>query len=117
MTDRYLTINLQPDWKAALGATAQSAKAQTYQGEVLSFESPSHFFGRLNEKRWAVVLAALGKGEMPVRDLAHVVGRNVQRVREDVVVLAELGVLECTDSGGVLCPYASVHIDMRLEAA
>jgi len=117
MKDRYLTINLQPDWKAALRATAQAAKAQTYQGEVLSFESPSHFFGRLNEKRWAVVLAALGKGEMPVHELARVVGRDAKRVREDVMVLAELGLLECMGSGGVLCPYASVHIDMRLEAA
>jgi len=95
--------------------TAQAAKAQTYQGEVLSFESPGHFFGRLNEKRWAVVLAALGTGEMPVRELARAVARDAKRAREDVEVLAELRLLKHTDSGGVLCLYSSVHVDVYLE--
>jgi hypothetical protein len=38
-------------------------------------------------------------------------------VHEDVVILAELGLLERTASGGVLCPYSSMHIDMHLKAA
>jgi hypothetical protein len=33
------------------------------------------------------------------------------------VVLAELGLLERTEAGGVLCPYISMHIDMYLKAA
>ena len=46
MTERYLTITLQPDWKGALRAIGQAAaKADAYQGEVLNFESPGHFFG------------------------------------------------------------------------
>jgi predicted transcriptional regulator len=45
------------------------------------------------------------------------VDRDVKRVHEDVVVLADLGLLERTDSGGVVCPYTSMHIDMHLEAA
>jgi predicted transcriptional regulator len=117
MTDRYLTITLQPDWKGALRAMATAAQAETYQGEVLNFESPGHFFGRLTEKRWEIVRAAQGKGEMPVRELARAVGRDVKRVHEDVVVLAALGLLERTEGGGVLCPYASLHIDMHLKAA
>ena len=36
---------------------------------------------------------------------------------QDVVILAELGLLERTASGGVLCPYSSMHIDMYLKAA
>lgn len=117
MTDRYLTITLQPDWKGALRAMAQAAKKETYQGEVLNFESPGHFFGQLSEKRWEIVRAAQGKGEMSVRELARAVGRDVKRVHEDVVVLAELGMLERTESGGVICPYSSMHIDMYLKAA
>jgi hypothetical protein len=38
-------------------------------------------------------------------------------VHEDVVILAELGLLERTESGGVLCPYSFMHIDMYLKAA
>jgi predicted transcriptional regulator len=117
MTDRYLTITLQPDWKGALRAMAQAAKADEYQGEVLNFESPGHFFGQLSEKRWEIVRAAQGKGELSVRELARAVGRDVKRVHDDVVILAELGMLERTESGGVICPYSSVHIDMYLKAA
>jgi predicted transcriptional regulator len=117
MTDRHLTITLQSDWRGALRAAAKSAKASTYQGEVLNFETPAQFFGQLTEKRWNLVRAAQGKGQLPVRELARMVDRDVKRVHEDVVVLADLGLLERTDSGGVVCPYTSMHIDMHLEAA
>ncbi|MBP6007972.1 MAG: hypothetical protein KA740_09745 [Rhodoferax sp.] len=117
MTERYLTITLQPDWKGALRAIAKTAKADKYKGEVLNFESPGHFFGQLSEKRWEIVRAAQGKGELSVRELARAVRRDVKRVHEDVVILAELGLLERTASGGVLCPYSSMHIDMYLKAA
>lgn len=117
MTDRHLTITLQPDWKGALRVMAKAAQADEYQGEVLNFESPGHFFGRLSEKRWEIVRAAQGKGELSVRELARSVGRDVKRVHEDVVVLAELGMLDRTEGGGVICPYSSMHIDMYLKAA
>ncbi len=117
MTDRYLTITLQPDWKGGLRAAAQAAKAGTYQGEVLNFETPAQFFGQLTERRWDIVRRAQGKGELSVRELARLVDRDVKRVHEDVVTLADLGLLERTDSGGVVCPYTSMHIDMYLKAA
>jgi predicted transcriptional regulator len=66
----------------------QAAKADKYQGEVLNFKSPGHFFGQLSEKRWEIVRAA--QGELSVRELARVVGRDVKRVHEDVVILAGL---------------------------
>ncbi len=117
MTERYLTITLQPDWKGALRALGRTPVTGTYQGEVLNFESPAHFFGQLSEKRWEIVRAAQGQGELSVRELARTVGRDVKRVHEDVLILAELGMLERTANGGVLCPYTSMHIDMYLKAA
>ena len=117
MKNRYLTITMQPDWQGALRAAGKSAKADTYQGEVLNFESPGHFFGRLTEKRWEIVRACQGKGELSVRELARIVGRDVKRVHDDVVILAELGLVERTESGGVFCPFTSMHIDMYLKAA
>jgi predicted transcriptional regulator len=117
MTERYLTITMQPDWKGALRSMANAAKKESYQGEVLNFESPGHFFRQLTEKRWEIVRAIQGKGELSVRELARAVGRDVKRVHEDVVVLSELGLLERTKEGGVLCPYSSMHIDMYLMAA
>lgn len=114
---RNLTITLDQDWKGALRAAGKRAKATTYQGEMLNFESPGAFFAHLTERRWQIVRVLQGRGETPVRELARLLGRDVKRVHEDVTVLTDLGLLERTDIGGVICPYASVHIDMRLQAA
>ena len=117
MTQRNLTITLQPDWKTAIRAVGVAAKADTYQCEVLNFETPAQFFGQLSAKRWDIVRSAQGKGEMSVRELARVVDRDVKRVHDDIVILAELGLLERTEGGGVSCTYTSIHIDMYLQAA
>ncbi len=47
----------------------------------------------------------------------RVVDRDVKRVHEDVVILAELGLLERTEGGGVSCPFTSMHIVMYMQAA
>lgn len=117
MTHRTLTITLQPDWKAALRRAGRRAAQSSYQGEVLNFESAGAFFGRMTERRWALVHALQGQGEIAVRELARRVQRDVKRVHEDVVELLELGLVERVDGGGVLCPFDSVHIDMELRAA
>ena len=117
MSARYLTITLQPDWKGALRAAAMASQQKSYQGEVLNFETPAQFFSQLSDKRWELVRKAQGKGPMSIRELARVVGRDVKRVHEDVVILTQLGVLERTEDAGVVCPYASMHIDMHLQAA
>ncbi len=117
MTERYLTITLEPDWKASLRALAPAVKTNRYQGEVLNFESPGHFFGQLTQKRWEIARAAQGKGEISIRQLARLVGRDVKRVHEDVGVLTQLGLLEQSESGAVVCPYVSMHIDMHMKAA
>ena len=113
---RTLTITLQPDWRSALRAAGKRAQARTYQGEVLNFESPAAFFSRLTERRWDLVRALQGQGELAVRELARRVERDVKRVHEDVQVLAELGLVERTESGAVECPFTEVHIDMYLMA-
>jgi predicted transcriptional regulator len=114
-TGRTLTITLQPDWRAALRQAGKKAEATSYQGETLNFETPGAFFGRLTERRWALVTALLGQGTLAVRELARRVGRDVKRVHEDVQVLADLGLVERDEAGGVLCPYADVHIDMHVQ--
>ena len=110
---RHITITLKPDWQEALRAS-RPTKAE-YQGEVLNFETPGQLFGRLTEKRWAIIQAAQGKGEIAVRELARAVGRDVKRVHEDVIALADLGLLERTQTGGLVCPFSVIHIDMQLR--
>lgn len=115
-TKRTLTIRLQADWRAALRQAGAKAKARSYRGEVLNFESPAAFFGKLTERRWELVRALQGQGPLAVRELARRVDRDVKRVHEDVGVLVELGLAE-RESQGVLCPFATVHIDMEMRAA
>ena len=61
--------------------------------------------------------ALQGQGALSVRKLARRVARDVRRVHDDVGMLAELGLVERTDSGGVVCTFEAVHIDMRLTAS
>lgn len=39
MEKRILTITLQADWKATLRAAGKAAQKDSYQGEILNFES------------------------------------------------------------------------------
>jgi len=118
---RTLTITLHPDWAGALRQA--SAKAQRglsgkgYQGEMLNFESPGVFFGRLTERRWELVRALQDEGACGVRELARRVGRGVRRVHEDASILAELGLIEKDAKGKLSCPYKDIHVDMHLHQA
>ena len=117
MEKRTLTITVQPDWKAALRAAGKAAQAETYQGEALNFESPDVFLGRLTALRWSLVRQIMSAGDVSIRELARRAGRDVRRVHDDVRVLAELGLIERTTSGGVRCPFADIHLDMHLQRA
>ncbi len=114
-TRRSLTITLTPDWRAALRQAGKAGQADRYQRETLNFASPGAFFGKLTERRWALVTTLLGQGAMAVRELARRAGRDVKRVHEDVQALTELGLCERDDAGGVLCPFFDVHIDMHVH--
>ena len=115
MENRTLTITVQADWKNALRAAAQSAQAPSYQGETLNFETPELFLGKLTTRRWTLLRLTLGLGEISVRELARRSGRDVKRVHEDITVLAELGLVERTASGGVYCPFSDIHVDLHLR--
>ena len=117
MTQRTLTISQSADWRTGLRKAARAARSGGYAGEVLNFESPAQLFGQLSDKRWELVRLAQGKGPLTVRELARLAQRDVKRVHEDVVALAGLGLFERTASGGVLCPFNSIHVDFLLEAS
>ena len=117
MNERYLTIKLCPNWKSKLRLTAQLSGQSIYQGEELNFESPAQFFSQLTEKRWELVRLAQGKKPLTMRALARLVGRDVRRVHEDVMVLLHLGLLERIDKVGVICPFTNIHIDIHLKAS
>ncbi len=117
MAKRTLTITVTQDWRNALRAAGRAAQAAHYQGEHLNFESPADFFARLSARRWALVQLLVGAGEVPEGELARRAGRGVTQVQEDVVNLEDLGLVERTSRGTVLCPFADIHVDMHLREA
>lgn len=118
MEERRLTITIDADWQSALRKTGRTAFAATsYQGEKLNFETPEAFFSRLTSRRWALINALQGAGEVPVRELARRLQRDVKRVHEDAAELVNLGLIERTERGGLVCPYADIHMDMHMRRA
>ena len=115
---KYRLVYVKSGRRAALRAAARNAfAADAHQGETLNFETPAAFFSRLTEKRWAMLYALQGAGEVPVRELARRLERDVKRVHEDAGVLVELGLLERTERGGLVCPFDDIHVDMHLKRA
>jgi predicted transcriptional regulator len=116
--ERTLTITINPDWRAFLAGASkralEGAQSGTYQGERLNFESPAAFFGQLTELRWNVVREMLGTGRVGVRALARRLDRDVRRVHQDAHALIDLGILEQDEDGGLICPFADIHINMHL---
>jgi predicted transcriptional regulator len=86
------------------------------QGAHISFASVEQLWQTLTRKRWEILQAMTGQGEMAIREVARRVGRDVKAVHGDVVALIEAGVIRKT-AGGVTFPYDSVHVDFTLTKA
>lgn len=93
---------------AALGGDAQEAR--------ISFPSVEVLWSVMTAKRWAILQAMAGKGEMTYRAVASLVGRDVKAVHDNIAALIEAGIVEKSESGRLLFPYDEVHVDFRLKA-
>jgi predicted transcriptional regulator len=111
-------IEINPDWKAALRTGAkgirQAAKSGRVQQATFSYASPELLFSEISPKRWGVLEAA---GEMSLRELARRLERDVKSVHRDVHALLDIGLLEKTESGKIVCPFDKVRVDFTLEQA
>lgn len=116
MAERTLTIQIQSDWRSALRTAAREASDATgYLGEQLNFETLATFFGYLTVRRWAILETLMRAGELALPELARQVECNLELIDEDLRVLTELGLIERTATGGVVCPFADIRIDVRLR--
>jgi predicted transcriptional regulator len=86
------------------------------QGDHISFASVDLLWRTLTRKRWELLAAMTGQGELSIREVARRVGRDVKAVHGDVHALLAAGVLRRT-AGGMAFPYDAVHVDFRLTTA
>ena len=114
-------IEINPDWKAALRAGAkgmrQAAKSGRVQQFTFSYASPELLFSEISPKRWGVLEAMSGAGEMSLRELARRLERDVKSVHRDAHALLATGLLEKTERGKIVCPFDKVRVDFTLEQA
>jgi predicted transcriptional regulator len=85
------------------------------QGAHLSFETVEQLWRTLSPKRWDILKAMTGQGELSIRDVARRVGRDVKAVHSDVTGLILAGVIE-RGARGVYFPYDAVHVDFMVQA-
>lgn len=94
-------------------AAAFQGKAQ---GEFISFTSVELLWKVLTAKRWEILRAMTGQGELAIREVARRVGRDVKAVHGDVTALVNAGVLDRAEDG-IVFPYDAVHVDFTLRTA
>ena len=86
-------------------------------GEFISFASVELLWKVLTVKRWEILQAMTGQGEMTIREVARRVGRDVKAVHSDIAALLKAGIFDRTESGRVVFPYDAVHVDFTLIKA
>ena len=86
-------------------------------GAFISFTTIELLWKVLTTKRWDILQAMTGQGEMTIREIARRVDRDVKAVHGDVQALLVAGVLDRAHSGRVIFPYDAVHVDFTLRKA
>lgn len=77
-----------------------------------SFVSADLLWRVLTSKRWDILTAMAGAGEMSIREVARKVGRDVKAVHGDVTGLIKNGIVRRGDSGKVIFPYDWFHLNI-----
>ncbi len=111
------SVTLKITSREELNKHLLSAFAGEAQGQIISFESPELLFKVISGKRWELLKAMTGAGAMSIREAARRMGRDVKAVHGDVQALLKTGILQKTDTGQIIFPYDTVHVDFTLKAA
>ncbi len=93
----------------------KSGKADTSARIV--FASPELLWRVLTAKRWELLKTLCGAGAISIREAARRVERDVKAVHGDVTALLKAGILERTESGGIVFPFDAVQVEFTLRAA
>ena len=86
-------------------------------GSRISFASAELLFRVLTAKRWQLLRAMTGAGPLTIREAARRVNRDVKAVHSDVHMLLNAGILQKTDAGLIVFPFAAIRVDVMLHAA
>lgn len=83
----------------------------------ISFSSPELLWRVLTVKRWELLKILCGAGPVSIREAARRAGRDVKAVHGDITALINAGILDRTDTNGIVFPYEAVKVEFLLHAA
>lgn len=106
-------------------ATEEDALAQAVAAVELNqpqpprylFDSDEALLNTLSADRFAILKALCGGDPMSIAELAKRVKRDHAEVQTDAERLASIGLIDRTDSGELLFPYAGVHLELDWRSA
>lgn len=107
------TVTLSVASRNDINGRVRSAFQGNDQGAHISFASVDVLWQTLTKKRWDILRAMTGQGDLPIREVARRVGRDVKAVHGDVTALIHAGVI-VRSPAGVVFPYDAVHVDFTL---
>jgi predicted transcriptional regulator len=116
MESEMNTVTMSVSARDDVTRRALAAFAGNPQDARISFASVDLLWDTLTKKRWEILHAMTGQGELSIREVARRVGRDVKAVHGDVTALIEAGVIYRARSG-VVFPYDAVHVDFTLTRA
>ena len=71
----------------------------------------------MTAKRWELLKALCGAGQISIHEAARRVSRDVKGVHGDVAALLAAGLLNRTESGAIEFPYEAIKVEFMLQAA
>ncbi len=83
----------------------------------IAFATPELLWQVLTTKRWGLLKILCGAGPISIREAARRAGCDVKAVHSDITALLNAGILERTESGGIILPLETVKVEFLLEAA
>lgn len=87
-------------------------EAGRHLGEpTYSFPTWEALHSALTPNRVAILAAMKDKGSMTMREVSRLVKRDFRPVHADITALVKIGLIDRVE-GGILFPYADVHIDI-----
>ena len=111
------TVTLSVATREAVTRRALSAFSGKRRGAHISFASADLLWKVLTAKRWELLKAIAGAGEITLREAARRAGRDVKGVHGDVHALLAAGVLRKNANGRIEFPFDAVRVDFLLKAA
>lgn len=93
----------------------KTGKAQ--KSARISFATPELLWKVLTARRWELLKALCGAGQVSIREAARRVERDVKGVHGDVTALLKAGILVRAEGGAIEFPFEAVKVEFLLQAA